>query len=111
MRSFQAKIAGTHVDGTDGVSGDVMGIVAKLGRCICSLSSSSRTVQTYSSFSYDHLRPRLDSIGEQLLSNKSDDALSSYVMDFVGLDEMDLAVQIMANRREVGQAVGVNHPL
>jgi hypothetical protein len=55
--------------------------------------------------SHDHLHPLLTSMGEHLLSDRPENDVSNYILDLVGMGEMDLVVQIMSNRQAIGQAV------
>ncbi|KAG8747501.1 hypothetical protein FRC10_000637 [Ceratobasidium sp. 414] len=48
------------------------------------------------------LQPLLESLGEQLLSNRSDDRLSNDLLDLVGMSEFDLIPEIISHRRDIG---------
>ncbi|KAF8680937.1 Sec63 protein, partial [Rhizoctonia solani] len=55
--------------------------------------------------SHSHLQPLLNSMGEHLCSDRPEDEVSNYIMDLVGMNEMELVFQIMSHRREVGKAL------
>ncbi|KAJ1308595.1 hypothetical protein OPQ81_004293 [Rhizoctonia solani] len=55
--------------------------------------------------SFENLKPLLPSMGEHLASDRSEDEVSNYVMELVGMNEMDLVVQVMSHRRAVGKAL------
>ncbi|CAE6438748.1 unnamed protein product [Rhizoctonia solani] len=55
--------------------------------------------------SHGHLEPLLRSMGEHLTSDRSEDEVSNYIMDLVGMDEMDLVIQVMSHRRVVGKVL------
>jgi hypothetical protein len=44
-------------------------------------------------------------MGEHLISERPEDEVSNYIMDLVGMDEMELVFQVMSHRRAVGNAV------
>lgn len=83
VQEFRAKAAESRPDGIDA---NVYNIIEKLN-------------------SHVHLRPFLDSIGEHLLSDRSPDYVSNYILELVGIGEMDLVVQVMSYRQEIGQAL------
>ncbi|CAE6409404.1 unnamed protein product [Rhizoctonia solani] len=55
--------------------------------------------------SHAHLQPLLNSMGEHLISERPEDEVSNYIMDLVGMDEMELVFQVMSHRRAVGNAL------
>ncbi|CAE7137246.1 unnamed protein product [Rhizoctonia solani] len=67
-------------------SGEVSGILSKLK-------------------SHEHLQPLLPSIGEHLVSDRPEDEVSNYIVDLVGMDEIDLVIQVMSHRQAVGKAL------
>ncbi|KAG8713056.1 hypothetical protein FRC09_019141, partial [Ceratobasidium sp. 395] len=83
---FRAKVDGPSLNRNNGVSPAAMDVISRLK-------------------SLTHLSALLASLGEQLLSNKSDDDLSNYLLDLVGMDEIDLVHEIMSHRRDVGSAL------
>ncbi|CAE6500996.1 unnamed protein product [Rhizoctonia solani] len=44
-------------------------------------------------------------MGEHLISDRPEDEVSSYIVDLVGMNEMDLVIQVMSHRRAVGKAL------
>ncbi|KAH7343854.1 Sec63 Brl domain-containing protein [Rhizoctonia solani] len=55
--------------------------------------------------SHGHLEPLLRSMGEHLTSDRPEDEVSNYIMDLVGMNEMDLVVQVMSHRQIVGKTL------
>lgn len=47
-------------------------------------------------------------MGENLLSDMPEHEISNYILDLVGMSEMDLVVQIMSHRQAIGKAVSGN---
>ncbi|KAG8680162.1 hypothetical protein FRC08_016498, partial [Ceratobasidium sp. 394] len=54
---------------------------------------------------FAQLQSLLGSLGEQLLSDRSDDDVSNYLLDLVGMDEFDLIAEIMSHRRDIGSTL------
>ncbi|CUA70241.1 hypothetical protein RSOLAG22IIIB_00592 [Rhizoctonia solani] len=44
-------------------------------------------------------------MGEHLISDRPEDEVSNYIVDLVGMNEMDLVIQVMSHRRVVGKAL------
>ncbi|QRV72722.1 hypothetical protein RhiJN_00736 [Ceratobasidium sp. AG-Ba] len=55
--------------------------------------------------SLPHLQSLLESLGEQLLSNRSEDDISGYLVDLVGMNDLDLVTEVLSNRNDVGTAL------
>ncbi|CAE6454479.1 unnamed protein product [Rhizoctonia solani] len=82
---FRIKASQAHSSGTPFESG-VSDIISKLK-------------------SHGHLQRLLPSMGEHLVSDRPEDEVSNYILDLVGMDEMDLVIQVMSHRRAVGKAL------
>ncbi|KAG9101087.1 hypothetical protein FS749_010493 [Ceratobasidium sp. UAMH 11750] len=54
---------------------------------------------------FAQLQSLLGSLGEQLLSDRSDDDVSNYLLDLVGMNEFDLIAEIMSHRRDIGSTL------